>query len=78
VTAAEIVQRAIVLQFLDDEHPGPWTHSELTRAIPDIDPRLVGEALVQLAADGVVLLESGHVRASRCARRLDALGMVSV
>ena len=78
VTAAEIAQRAIILQLLGEEHRGPWTRSELARAIPDIDPRLVGEALVQLAADGVVLLESGHVRASRCARRLDALGMVSV
>jgi DNA-binding HxlR family transcriptional regulator len=78
MTAAEIAQRATILQLLSEKHRGPWTRSELARAIPDIDPRLVGETLVQLAADGVVILERGHVRASRCARRLDALGMVSV
>ncbi len=78
MTATEIAQRAIVLQLLGGEHREPWTRRELARAIPDIDPRLVGEALVHLAADGVVILESGHVRASRCARRLDALELISI
>jgi DNA-binding HxlR family transcriptional regulator len=74
----EIAQRAIVMQLLSDEHRGPWTRSELARAIPDIDPRAVGEALVQLAAEEVAILEGQRVRASRCAWRLDALEMVTI
>ena len=74
----EIAQRAIVLKLLDGEHPRPWTLSELQQASPDIEPGILAEALTQLIACGVAILDSEQIHASRSARRLDTLGMVSI
>jgi hypothetical protein len=76
--AHEIAQRAIVLKLLDPEHPRPWTRGELQQASPDVEPQVLAEALTQLAAANVAVQEGEEVRASRCALRLDALGMVSI
>ncbi len=72
------VERAIVLQVLRDDHPERWTRAELEAEVSDFDPLIVNEALVRLEAEGVVILDGENVEASRCARRMDALGLVSI
>jgi hypothetical protein len=72
------VERAIVLQVLRDDHPERWTRAELEAEIFDFPPVIVNEALVRLEAEGVVILDRENVEASRCARRMDALELVSI
>jgi hypothetical protein len=72
------VERAIVLQALRDDHPERWTRAELEAEIFDFPPVIVDEALVRLEAEGVVILDGENVEASRCARRMDALELVSI
>ncbi len=76
--AHQIAQRSIVLRLLDERHPHPWTRSELQRTSADIEPSILAVALHQLASSGVAVLDGEQIRASRCARRLDTLGMVSI
>ena len=57
---------------------GPQDRSELQRASPDIEPGLLAEALAQLAARGIAILDGEQIRASRSARCLDTLGMISI
>ncbi len=73
-----ITQRAIIIKLLDEEHPRPWTLPELQQASTDIEPHIIAEALALLAAANVALQEGEAIRASQCALRLDALGMVSI
>jgi hypothetical protein len=42
----------------------------------DVDRETIGDALRDLEAAGVVILEGKPVRPSRCALRLDALGVI--
>ncbi len=72
------VERAIVLQVLRDDHPECWTRAELEAEVFDFAPVVVNEALVRLEAEGVVILDGENVEASRCARRMDALELVSI
>ena len=72
------VERAIVLQVLRDDHPERWTRAELEAEVFDFAPLVVNEALVRLEAEGVVILNGEKVEASRCARRTDALELVSI
>lgn len=72
------VERAIVLQVLRDDHPERWTRAELEAEVFDFDPLIVNEALVRLEAEGVVILDGENVEASGCARRMDALELVSI
>ncbi len=72
------VERAIVLQVLRDDHPERWTRAELEAEVSDFAPVTVNEALVRLEAEGVVILDGENVEASRCARRMDALELVSI
>jgi DNA-binding HxlR family transcriptional regulator len=74
----EIAERAIVLQVLRDDHDERWSRAELEREIYDIEPLALGDALERLRQEGVVHLSGEQVWASRCALRLDALGMVSI
>lgn len=74
----EVAQRAIILQVLSDEHDLRWTRAELERVIYDIEPSALDDALVCLREEGVVHLDGEEVWASRCALRLDLLGMVSI
>jgi hypothetical protein len=73
-----LVERAIVLQVLRNDHPERWTRAELERAVSDLDPLAVREGLAALAVEGVILLDGEDVQASRCARHLDALELVSI
>jgi DNA-binding GntR family transcriptional regulator len=43
-----------------------------------IEPRVVRTALVRLEAEGVVILNGEMVTASRCARHIDALGLIGI
>ena len=73
-----VAERAIVLQILRDDHPQPWPRAELEREVSDIEPLLIGDAFAQLHAEGVVVVEGEQVQASRCARCLDTLGLISI
>lgn len=73
-----IVERAIVLQTLRDDHEERWTSSELAREISDFEPAVLDEALAHLERDGVLHREESAVWASRAARRLDELELISI
>jgi DNA-binding HxlR family transcriptional regulator len=73
-----VVERAIVLQILRDDHEQRWARAELEREIPDFEPTLLDEALACLRRDGVLHREGSLVWAARAARRLDELGLISI
>jgi DNA-binding HxlR family transcriptional regulator len=73
-----MVERAIVLQLLRDDHDERWTRAELTLEIPDFEPSMLDKALARLDRDGVLHREETSVWASRAARRLDELELVSI
>jgi DNA-binding HxlR family transcriptional regulator len=73
-----MAERAIVLQVLRDDRPRRWTQAELEHAISDLDPQTVRSALATLEAEGVVVVDGEEVKASRAARHLDAIELVSV
>lgn len=76
---SHIAARAIVLQLLRDDHEEWWTPAELGRELSDVDPAVVDGELARLETEGVVSrLTDGRVKASTCARCLDALGLVSI
>jgi len=74
----EVAERAIVLQVLREDHDVRWSRAEIEREICDIEPLDLGDALERLRLEGVVHLWGELVLASRCARHLDELGMVSI
>ena len=73
-----IAQRAIVLQLLRDDHPERWSRAELEREVSNIKPLDISDALAQLNAERVVVLEAEQVQASACARYLDALELICI
>lgn len=70
--------RAIVLQVLRDDHEEWWTQTELLKEVDDIDPVIVNAELSRLAGEGAVLIDGERVKASPCARCLDALGLMAI
>jgi hypothetical protein len=74
----EVAERAIILQVLRVDRDERWSRAELESEIYDIEPLVISEALERLREAGVVQLAGELVWASRCAHRLDALGMVSI
>lgn len=74
----EVAERAIILQVLREDRDERWSRVELEGEIYDIEPLAISEALERLREDGVVHLAGELVWSSRCARRLDALGMISI
>jgi hypothetical protein len=68
----------VVLQLLRDDRPDGWPRAELLRELDDVDPDAIRDAVASLAAAGVVILDGEHIQASPCARRLDALGLVTI
>ncbi len=73
-----MVERAIVLQLLREDHEERWTRAELTREIPEFEPSTLDEALARLDREGVLHREQSSVWASRAARRLDELELISI
>jgi hypothetical protein len=71
-------ERAIALQLLRDDHDQRWKLAELEREVPDVPIGAVRGALGRLRAEGVAVACGAHVLASRCARRLDDLGLIGV
>jgi len=68
-------ERAVVLQVLGTER---MSRAELLRALHDMDSEAVAGALSNLETLGIVVVEGEQVQASRAARHLDALGLISV
>jgi hypothetical protein len=77
-THEERVDRAIVLQVLREGRPERWPRAALEIEVSGVDALTVSNALARLEADGVVVLDRESVCASRCARRLDALGLIGL
>jgi hypothetical protein len=73
-----MVEGAIVLQILRDDHEQGWTRAELADEISDFEPAIVDEALARLESEGVLGREGNFVRASRATRRLDELELIAI
>ena len=73
-----MAERAVVLQVLRDDHPERWTLEELTQEIEDMPAEIVGDAMRRLGGVGVVVLDKEECKASRAARRIDALELISI
>ncbi len=73
----QALERSIVLHLLDSDHPEPWTVVELEAQL-DPETLAVRHALGELGDHGVAEVEAQTIRASRCARHLDVLGLIAV
>jgi hypothetical protein len=72
-------QRAIIHQLLrDDDHTERWTPKQLQRALSDITPETIDEAVAELEAADVAWRLDDYVGASRCARHLFSLDLISI
>jgi hypothetical protein len=68
-------ERAVILTLLSDDRR--WTRTELEREVGITKDDLRG-VLATLVVEGVAVLDRDAVVANRCARHLDALGLISV
>jgi hypothetical protein len=74
-----MVQRAIILQLLRDDHDPLWTRKELKAEIPDFSRQVFDAALERLEDEACVVLDGKQgVRASTPVRHLDELELVSI
>jgi hypothetical protein len=73
-----MAQRAIVQQVLRNDHRERWSRQQLERTLADITPEAISDAIVRLEASGVIHCLDEFIGASRCARHLDALGLIAV
>ncbi len=71
-------QRAIVHQLLRDDHTERWTPKQLQRALSDIEPEAIDEAVAELEANGAAWRLDDYIGASRCARHLFALDLIGI
>jgi hypothetical protein len=71
------IERALVLQLLDNEHDPRWSRGELVAALGDPEPA-IATALARLQEHGVALGEADAIFVSPCARRLVALGLIAI
>jgi len=69
------LDRAIVLELLEDRER--WPRDELAASVR-VDRSALDGALERLQADGVVVIDGEDVRASPCARRIDALELIGI
>jgi hypothetical protein len=72
------LDRAIVLDLLGDDHDERWQRDELAAAVSAQSARPSTNALERLQAAGVVLSDAEEVRASPCARFIDALELIGI
>jgi len=77
-TDPRMAQRAIVFQLLRDDHRERWSLKQLQHTLSDVEPDTISDAIVRLEAGGVVNCLDEFVGAARCARYLDALGLIAV
>lgn len=76
--ADKLIERAIVLQLLRDDHRERWSDKQIERAIPDFKPEAIRKAIVRLEAGGVICCLDEFIGASRCAQYLDSLELISI
>jgi hypothetical protein len=70
------LERPVVLLVLDHDHPEVWSRAEIERALNDTDSLAISDALAHLEAEGVLCMDGERVRATRCARHIDSLGLI--
>jgi len=73
-----LVQRAITLELLRDDHEERWGVAELRAAIGNIDLVTLATVLEDLERHGLVVSLGDWVLASRSARHIDELGLIGV
>lgn len=73
-----LLERAVVLQALEDAHHDGLLRAELMAELGDANPIAIRTALTRLEEEGVVECAGETVRASRAARRLSDLDMIAV
>jgi hypothetical protein len=73
----KIAERGVVLQVLRRDHT-EWSREQLERELVDVERSILDAALAKLAIEGAVILDGERVRASRCARYLDELELISI
>jgi predicted transcriptional regulator len=73
-----LLERAIVLQIIRDDHNDDWTRTELTAELGDADPIAVRVALTRLEEEGVIEFAGETVRASRATVRLNELDVIAI
>jgi len=71
------LQRAIVGVLLGEEHDGAWTREALAASV-HVDPAALDDALAQLQAHRIVVLDGERVLPTRCLQRLDELELIGV
>jgi hypothetical protein len=71
------LERAIILQLLEDEHGHRCSSARLASTLDAADGALE-QALRRLAEAGVVCVDGAEVWASDAARCLDELGLLSI
>jgi hypothetical protein len=72
------IERAIILQFLRDDHGDRWSRAELKVEISNVEPLDIGDALARFDRDGIVQISGEFVWASLAVRRLDELGLIAI
>jgi hypothetical protein len=72
------IERAIILQFLRDDHGERWSRAELEVEISNVEPLDISDALARLDQDGIAQISGDSVSASRAVRRLDELGLIAI
>jgi hypothetical protein len=73
-----MVERAIVLQLLRDDHEQRWVRAELAAEIPDFERAVLDKALARLEHVGILHLDGDTAWAAHAARRLDELELISI
>jgi DNA-binding HxlR family transcriptional regulator/predicted transcriptional regulator len=73
-----LVQRAIILELLRDDHEERWGVAELRAAIGTIQSGTLAAVLEDLEHHGLVVALGDWVLASRSARHIDELGLIGI
>ncbi len=74
----KLVERAIVLQVLRNDHRERWSDKQIERALSDFKPEAIQRAIVRLEAGGVICCLDEFIGASRCAQYLDSLELIGI
>jgi hypothetical protein len=74
-----MIERAIVLQVLRDDHRELWSRLELAReVVGECRPEIIERALERLERDGVLRSVGAGIGASRAVRCLDELELIGL
>ena len=71
-------QRIIIHQLLRDDHTERWTPKQLQRALSDIEPEVIAEAVAELEAAGVAWRLDDYIGAAHCVRHLFGLDLIAI